>query len=925
MSCKQSNGFNGIARGAVMVFAILAAVVVFGAPGRAAADSCGALGGTLVDPMFPGDCVISGPVVGVRTGLFTIAETLRFNGTGKLTTAAPTGITITITSGDFIMASGTTIDGSATPPAIAAPIKVELTGGGNVDLQTGSKILSIGAEGGFIQIITGSPGTVNIDGLVQSAGTVKGTGASQAPGGGPITIIAGCALTVSDTGQVISSGDDPGADLVHLEGCTVTIDGLVASSGPGHTPPNFPPNSCSDVTPAFGSPPRRNPVTRPGKPQFSTGCVEIWSGTTLVIDSTGTHKGEVDADIGFAGGSRGIGWIDLFANGDISIDDGAGNGVNVFAVHANGGLFQNTDRGGLVTVKSTGGSVAATGNAIEADGFGAGSGGGQIFVEAHLNIAFAPATNIFAHGDADPTGGFGAGGRIGSVVFDPNTLAPAAPIRAFTGTLSWLSPGVGNVLPTGTGVPTLERGEIHLQSCLAPTVTASFPFIGASTTPGAVVVLCGAGPTLPAYATPFPLATCTAQCNLIATGKTGTKFNDLNGNGIIDPGDPPLPFWTFVAFSGAVQIASATTNAAGLYSFVLAPGTYTVCEVLLAGWTQTFPHVGDPGVVSCAGFISPLGPLGPLGYQFTLVNSVDTGNDFANHFTPPPPVCPQDPGVKACDWSVDPATPDPGGHLCTLADPHCNTLGQAYAMATNGQTICMFDNTIENAVLNDDKTLKITQCHSAKITAKDNNQPVVKITSTGVLTIIGPDTVGGTIGWDIVSSNNQLKSVRATNASQDGILVEGSNNTISINSVSGNGAGIRVTGNLNTLRSGGAVTANIGDGVQIKGNNNTVSGNQSNQNGGDGFKVEGNFNALTDDKANSNGGIGFDILGAGNTLKGNQSNQSAQGGSKENGGCEYNFAGNTTVDLGGNKKDTLNFIGTIPPPPTRRYAAGCYE
>jgi len=397
MSRTGSNRITGIGRWFAVVFAILLSGIVLGAPVQASADDCVALGGTL-----GAECVISGVVAGAKTGTFTLNETLRFTSGGKLTTAAPTGITINITSGDFIMQNNTTIDGSSA--VFGAPIKVQLTSG-NIDLQTGSKILSNGQVGGFIQLISGPTAKVNIDGLVESVGTIGGTGANQAPGGGPISIIAGCDLTVSDTGKISSRGADPGADLVHLQGCVVTIFGLVESTGSGHATPNSPPNSCSDLAPAAGSPPRRNPVTRPGKPTFSTGCVEIWSGTTILIDSTGTHQGQVNADVGFSGGTRGIGWIDLFANGNIDITDGNGNGANVFAVHANGGLFQNSDTGGLITIKSILGNVTTTGNAIQADATSGGSAGGQIFIEANKNISFSGG-NIFARGDANATGGF---------------------------------------------------------------------------------------------------------------------------------------------------------------------------------------------------------------------------------------------------------------------------------------------------------------------------------------------------------------------------------------------------------------------------------------------------------------------------------------------------------------------------------------
>src|SRR5262245_3518634 len=207
MSRTGSNRITGIGRWFAVVFAILLSGIGLGPPVQASADDCVALGGTL-----GAECVISGVVAGAKTGTFTLNETLRFTSGGKLTTAPPTGIVINITAGDFIMQNNTTIDGSSA--TFGAPIKVQLTSG-NIDLQTGSQVLSNVLVGGFIQLISGPTATVDMDGLVQSKGTITGTGANQGPGGGPISIIAGCGLAVSDTGQILSEGADPGADLIH--------------------------------------------------------------------------------------------------------------------------------------------------------------------------------------------------------------------------------------------------------------------------------------------------------------------------------------------------------------------------------------------------------------------------------------------------------------------------------------------------------------------------------------------------------------------------------------------------------------------------------------------------------------------------------------------------------------------------------------
>ena len=72
----------------------------------------------------------------------------------------------------------------------------------------------------------------------------------------------------------------------------------------------------------------------------------------------------------------------------------------------------------------------------------------------------------------------------------------------------------------------------------------------------------------------------------------GIKFNDLDGDGLQDPGEPGLPNWT-INLTGTTT-STATTNANGLYCFNNLPaGNYTVTETQQTGWQQTFPN--SPG------------------------------------------------------------------------------------------------------------------------------------------------------------------------------------------------------------------------------------------------------------------------------------------------------------------------------------------
>jgi hypothetical protein len=103
-------------------------------------------------------------------------------------------------------------------------------------------------------------------------------------------------------------------------------------------------------------------------------------------------------------------------------------------------------------------------------------------------------------------------------------------------------------------------------------------------------------------------------CADVSAGVTtiaGVAFNDLDGNGVMDPGEPGLAGWT-INLSGAAT-ASTTTDASGNYLFTfLTPGTYTISEVLQTGWIQTAPPP-------------------PRTYTVTLTGGVfSSGNDFGN-------------------------------------------------------------------------------------------------------------------------------------------------------------------------------------------------------------------------------------------------------------------------------------------------------
>ncbi len=83
----------------------------------------------------------------------------------------------------------------------------------------------------------------------------------------------------------------------------------------------------------------------------------------------------------------------------------------------------------------------------------------------------------------------------------------------------------------------------------------------------------------------------------------GSKFEDTNGNGVRDKGEPTVAGWK-VYLQGQAR-DSALTDAQGAYRFFNLPfGQYVVSEESRAGWTRTFPP--DPGY-----WVVSLDPLTP--------------------------------------------------------------------------------------------------------------------------------------------------------------------------------------------------------------------------------------------------------------------------------------------------------------------------
>ncbi len=90
---------------------------------------------------------------------------------------------------------------------------------------------------------------------------------------------------------------------------------------------------------------------------------------------------------------------------------------------------------------------------------------------------------------------------------------------------------------------------------------------------------------------------------------SGFKYDDLNGNGVADEGEPGLAGWTIELYRNGALYATDVTDGNGAYSFTVCEnGDYEVKEVSQDGWIST----------------------GPTSFSFTAVSGQDQSGDFLN-------------------------------------------------------------------------------------------------------------------------------------------------------------------------------------------------------------------------------------------------------------------------------------------------------
>ncbi len=811
-------------------------------------------------------------------------------GTG---TATGVGATITINAGSDILLAGNGTSGASITSTQAAGScttggkggVINVNSGGNVATQDGSVISVNGTPcpAGDIFITALPAGKIDIDGDVLSQSTLTGTGINQRPGGGQISIIAGCNLDISDTGVVSSRGLDPGADLVHLQACVVFIDGLVESTGHGHAMPTSPPNHCN-----------LDPIAHPiggGPSTFFAGCVEVWSGTTItVVDDNAGNNGEVNADVGGPGGTQGRGWIDLFARGDISIT----GLTSTFAVHSNGGLGQNTDDGGLITVKTSNGSVSTTGNAIQADAVSSGSKGGSVIVQANLAVAFGTA-NINARG-ASTGGGAQAGGHIMARSFNANVTG------AMPGTLNAFGPG----------------GTVDLRACLMdPALTYLGTVTGTKTT---LPLMCTGNPDIPLG---VPPGTCTQTCQ-----STPPPCLKSTVQSVLDPitgrfpgnAGPDLTFRLDLGQDelGHTSIQSMVTDAFDrngdgyIILLVVKDGTGVLGGSTTQGVDISQNYSSTFALLGCSVTLNDPNKADGLPAGLIEFGAGSPGNIFVMDL--------HGANSEVAGWKVV----GDGRYMRNVA-----TSNSAVGLWFLGN-----GNTMHNGNGNNNTgTGILVQGNGNLIDSSDafgNGGDGVNVVgaSNTVMKVDAGDKGKGNNGDGVraTGNSNVISEVDAFANGGNGIWVSGSSNQLLKNNAGDKGKGnllegIHLTGASNLIQENSAY-ANVGNGMSAVGAGNTLNKNDSGDradkaNGGEGFLLGGG-STLTENKAVGNLGNGFRLTTSGFSLKKNVSGNSGSG--YANGLCQYKFDVAGNLDLTGNKSNNVAIAGAGSP---KTFAAGC--
>ena len=315
------------------------------------------------------------------------------------------------------------------------------------------------------------------------------------------------------------------------------------------------------------------------KPDFTNPLVPIFSNNnTIQGNFIGTDKNGLG---NFGNDNAGI-YID---GGNNNLIGGTVHDVN--AKLEEGNVIGNSGFSGVAIVEDNG---PAAGNRILGNSL---FGHGKLAIDLNGNIGLVD-DNDAGDGDAGANGTqnfpeltFAEAGLVSSLVQGKlNSTANTTFRIEFFGDAT-ANP---NGFPTGYGQGKTFLGSMNVTT--DGTGNAAFDFFAPVSFAAAGIISATATNLTTNNTSEFALA----KAVNIAVGRIeGKKFEDLNGNGVFDAGEPGLQGWVIQlevadangVFDGKVD-AKATTDASGNYSFAtLTDGKYLLSEVQQAGWVQT--------------------------------------------------------------------------------------------------------------------------------------------------------------------------------------------------------------------------------------------------------------------------------------------------------------------------------------------------
>ncbi len=577
------------------------------------------------------------------TGTLTIDAPLLLGGgavVGDVQDAGAIGAVLTIVaSGDIALAGhptrGASITSNANPTDCAGngragKVSVTSTGGSLVAGLNTQIMANAQCPGGEITINVPS-NDISIDGSVSASAGYSGLGNLTISKGGPVTIGAGCRLTLGPDSSVRSSGVTYGADRIHLEsGCDTLIQGEVRSEGgiayPGLLLNETLPNKCVEGA-------RTNKAT-----SFPTGyvppawqptaCLEIWSGAKITVLSK--SAGALFAESGnAASGQNGLccSWIDVFATSDIAVQ---GPALPFYALNAR--QYASHAPAGLVTVKSVNGKVTATGGGfITASGRAdVTEGGGTVWIEAGGPTSLPPSSTT-----GDPASNVDLNATWvqarASVASPPATIR----IRSYNGDITGTSGGLLDSRTDSGGVVTMT-----IQGCRLPEYFTDWN--GTQILPATVAQaqVCGGTPTLapPAALPKRPVLVTmvggTFPWDNQPHAATGSVKDAVTGQSITTP---PLTITYLDAVTGAPLsgppvnpgVYTAVGSFAGDANYAAATGTARleifVGVVSVSATGNACVYSGDPCPASASATIDGAPRTPTVTYNGSTTVPVDAG------------------------------------------------------------------------------------------------------------------------------------------------------------------------------------------------------------------------------------------------------------------------------------------------------------